>query len=265
MPVQTVTKPVTPEIPRDRWGRPLIVPPGGGNLVPYARASSFADVLEDRSNLEKWKCRMTAHGLALRPELLLAATVTGLDDRSGLNKIVEDAITAAGGGAAASIGTSLHSLTEMWDRGETLPNFPAQYEQDLAAYQAATAQFSMDHIERFVVCDELQIAGTPDRVMAGVIGDLKTGGSDGKWLGKHAPQLAIYAHSQFYDPATGTRTPIDNVNQKEGVIFHAPAGQGRCDLYLLDLVAGWEGVQVAVEVRAWRKRKGLLSPYGIPA
>jgi hypothetical protein len=254
---------LAPEVPRNRWGQPMIVPPGGGKPVAYARASSFTDVLEDRSNLEKWKVRMAVKGLALRPDLLLAATVTSLDERGELNKISEQAIEAAGGGSAASIGTSLHSLTEMLDRGHIPPIVPPQYDAVLAAYMAATKPFTMDHIERFMVCDDLRIAGTPDRVMGGMIGDLKTGGSDAKYLGKHAGQLAIYAHSQFYDPATGERTPIDNVNQEHGVIFHAPAGQGRCDLYEVNLVLGWEAVLLAVKVREWRKTKGLIEPYSL--
>lgn len=261
------------EVPRNRWGQPLITPPDGGKPVPYARASSFGDVLEDSTFLTLWKLRLAVKGLTQRPDLYLAASTTPFEAKSKLNAIASQAIDHADVRKAASIGTSLHSFTEMIDRGDELPAVPAEYEADLAAYRAATSRFAMVHIERFLVCDELQAAGTPDRVMREldvvgdgkhyvandqlVIGDLKTGASS-SYLDKHAVQLAIYAHSCFYDPATGRREPL-TVEQAYGWLYHLPAGQGRCDLYTLDLEAGWEGALLAADVRAWRKRKGILA------
>lgn len=260
------------EIPRDRWGRPLVQPPEGGKPVPYARASSFGDVLDDKTNLAKWQLRMACKGLSIRPELALAAATTPLEEKWKLNKIAEDAIEAAGGSAKATVGTSLHTLTELLDRSEPLPAYPAQYERDLAAYQAATKPFKHHLIEQFVVNDELQVAGTPDRVSEAlerlvfgtwhiepsevVIGDLKTGGHP-DYLGKYAVQLAIYSRSCLYDPATGERSPLPDIYQGLGVVFHMPAGEGRCDLYALDLQAGYEGARLAADVRKWRARKGL--------
>jgi hypothetical protein len=87
---------------------------------------------------------------------------------------------------------------------------------------------------------------------------LKTGASS-SFLDKHAVQLAIYAHSDLYDPATGEREAVD-VAKDYGYIFHVPAGQGTFGLYRLDLEAGWEAAQLAADVRRWRKRKGLAVP-----
>lgn len=272
------------EVPRDRWGRPLIIPPGGGKPVPYNRASSFGDVLDDKTMLEKYLRRMAVKGVTANPELGLAIATTPLDQKGKLDGLVEEAIEKAGGGKKASLGTSLHSLTEAMDKGEELPHVPLEYRADLAAYEETTSVFRHVAIERFVVNDELQVAGTPDRVSevlealtfgapdtpvdvhAGhlLITDLKTGGH-ANYLGKYATQLAIYSRSQFYDPATGERTPIGNVNQHIGVLFHMPAGEGRCDLYALDLQAGWEGALLAAEVRQWRKRKGLAVRQNLAA
>jgi hypothetical protein len=266
------------EIPRDRWGKPLIIPADGGKPVPYYRASSFGDVLDDRSNLEKYLRRMAVKGISLRPELQLAVSTTSLDEKWKLNSLVEQGIEAAGGGRKASIGTSLHTLTEMLDRGEELPAYPAEYGADLAAYETATRMFEHVAIERFVVCDELGVAGTPDRVSVATedlwfqtplkrgfprITDLKTGGN-GDYLGHYAVQLAIYAHSEYYDPESGERTPIEGVSQDWGVIFHMPSGEGRCDLYAMDLVAGWEGALLAADVRKWRRKKGLSVAAATP-
>jgi len=250
------------EIPRDRYGKPLIIPPSGGKPVPYMRASSFAEVIDDRTQLEKWKLRMAVKGLAKQRELLFEAAVTPLTDKGKLNWIAEKAIEAAGGGEKASIGTSLHTLTELLDRGEPLPDVPQEWAADLAAYAATvTPRFRHAHIEEFMVCDELQIAGTPDRLSHEVgfdplvVCDLKTGGN-ANYLGKHAAQLAIYAHSHFYDPATGSRTPVD-VERGYGYVFHLPSGEGNCQVYRVDLEVGWEQVLLAADVRAFRKRKNL--------
>jgi hypothetical protein len=254
----------------------MILPRDGGKPVAYARASSFGDVLEDKTNLEKWKLRKVAKGVANNPHISLAVSAEPEENKSALNKLTEMALDAAGGNRASMTGTSLHQLTEMMDRGERIEFVPPAYQADLAAYEKATAGFEMVHIERFMVCDELQIAGTPDRWFLEFfgyedenggeaqvlrLGDLKTSTSDLKYQGsKFATQLAIYAHSEFYNPSTGERESLpDDVDRNVGVIFHMPAGGGKCDLPEVDLVAGWEGVQLAVDVRKWRKRKGLLT------
>lgn len=52
------------EQPRDRWGRPLIVPVGGGKPEGYKRTTTFIDVLDDKSNLTDWKTRIVVTGVA---------------------------------------------------------------------------------------------------------------------------------------------------------------------------------------------------------
>src|SRR5690606_25497180 len=76
---------------------------------------------------------------------------------------------------------------------------------------------------------------------------------------KIAMQLAVYSRSVLYDPATRERTPLE-VDQDRAIVIHLPAGQGRCELHWVDIAAGWEAVQVATQVRQWRKRRGLLTP-----
>jgi hypothetical protein len=73
-----------------------------------------------------------------------------------------------------------------------------------------------------------------------------------------AVQMAMYANAEYtYDWRTKECTPLPDIDKTRGVILHLPAGQGRLDLYEVDLVAGWEAAQMAMEVRAWRKRKDL--------
>src|SRR5213080_3414844 len=162
------------EVPRQaRTGKPLIAKPGSGapiyegrgkNVKAYFRASKFGEVLEDQTNLTLWKIRMAMHGLAKRPDLYEQVQRTPLTDKVILNRIAEDAIEAAGGAAAANVGTALHTLTEAIDRGEQVGVVPPAYAQDLDAYIETTRRYRMLHIERFMVCDELSVAGTPDRL-----------------------------------------------------------------------------------------------------
>ena len=53
------------EIERDRYGRPLVKPPKGGKSVPYTRATTIANSLDDPAALTAWKMRMAAIGLTL--------------------------------------------------------------------------------------------------------------------------------------------------------------------------------------------------------
>src|SRR4051812_961950 len=195
MTIDIVSPPV--EVPRDRYGRPLVVPNTGGKPVPYTRCTTFVDCLEDKFNLQKWEKRMVALGLADRPDLLLAAAAHR-DDKNKLNEICDNAKEAAKASASATTGTALHALTEQHDRGQTLGVLPADAKADLAAYVAATEPFEHLGIEEFVVHDGFKIGGTFDRLVRyngqTYIADLKTGSVD-FGMGKIAMQLAVYARS----------------------------------------------------------------------
>ena len=259
---------VRPEIERDRYGRPLIVPPGGGKKVAYRRCTTFVGVLEDTYNLSRWQQRMVAAGLADRPDLLLGVAAHR-DDKNKLNQLCEDALEAAKGRAAATTGTAVHALTEIIDRGLDLPVIPDGAAADLAAYRAATAGIEWLDIEAGIVVDELSVHGTPDRIGRLpdgriVIADLKTGDIQYGIL-KVAMQLAVYSRGQRYDHVTGTRTPMpEGLDQDRALVIHLPAGTGRCELVEVDIAAGWEGAQLARQVWAWRARKNLSRPLALP-
>lgn len=245
------------DIPRDRWDRPLIVPPSGGKRVPYQRVTTLAKMLDDQHNLTKWSARMVAIGLADRPDLLLAASAHR-DDKDELNKITEKAKEAAKAGAAATTGTALHTLTERIDRGEELPALPEVYARDLAVYREATAGLQVREIEKFCVNDTLQVGGTTDRIYEidgqRYIADTKTGSRIDYGIGSIAIQLAVYSRAWGYDPQTDERHAL-NVNQQWGIVTHLPSGMGRCTLHWINLEQGWYGAQLAALVRDFRKLK----------
>ncbi len=253
-----------PDVERDRWGRPLIVPADGGTPIPYTRISTLAKTLDSKEGLMEWKQRMVALGIGKRPDLAQLAAVTPADDKRKLRELIDAAMAAAESDKAANTGTVLHSLTEAFDRG-TLDNIPDVHYRDLDAYEQATKGLVMRAIEGFVVNDHLQAAGTFDRLVQlpdgrVVIADLKTGQTENKYPHGVVTQCAIYARSHIYDIPTNTRTgylPDLGVSTDVGLLIHLPAGKGECSLYLLDLQVGWMLAQTAVAVRGVYKKMPL--------
>ena len=243
-------------IERDRWDRPLIIPPKGGKPKAYTRCTTYVKALDDKEGLLAWKSRMTGIGLSQRPDLLLSLQNTAETDKKALDRICEEAANHAGAKSRATIGTSLHGFTERIDRGETIPDL-GQFQPDIEAYKNAITAHGLTPVEMetFVVNDELQVGGTFDRIYSyqGVnyIGDIKTGSTLDYSAGTFAAQLAIYAHSQRYNPQTGERSPLE-VDQNKGIVIHLPAGEGKAQVYFIDLALGWASVGLAGEVRRWR-------------
>jgi LAGLIDADG-like domain len=161
----STTEFVNTEIPRDRYGRPMVLPPGArSKRVAYRRVTTFVGCLEDTYNLMNWKNRQVAYGMGQRKDLVLAAAAADRDDKRKLNEIAEKAAEHATASASATTGTALHALTERVDRGQQLGFVPTEYEADIAAYQKATASIEFTAIEAFRVYDRWQVAGTADRV-----------------------------------------------------------------------------------------------------
>ncbi len=258
----------TVEIARDRWGRPLIVPADGqGKPVPYTRISTLAKALDNKDALMKWKQRQVVYGMGLRPDLVALAKTAKADDKKKLGEIADTAMDAAASDAAANLGTALHSMTEMVDAGADPASFGPEYTADLTAYKEAMAAFTITASELFVVVDEVQAAGTFDRLLGipglgTVVGDVKTGQHEPDYPHGATQQIAAYSRGHLYTPEKLriAHLPSVGVNQEVGLLIHLPAGKGVCNLYLLDLNVGWSLVQTSVAVRAAFKNKPI-TPY----
>lgn len=267
------------DIPRDRWGRPLIIPTDGGKPVPYVRASTMAKALDDQSNLMLWKQRVTAVGLAKSPALLarLAGLVAkhfdpiGGDGKRDLSTLVEEAAEAGGSKDAASMGTGWHALTEAVDAGTPISELLVDdaTQRRMVEYADATAGLEMLDVETFVVNDAVQAAGTFDRLVRlpdgrVVVADLKTGTHDANYPLGVATQIAVYANGLRYDPDTGVRSVLHpDLDLSTGILIHLPQKGEGCRLYRLDLEYGWEAAKLARQVYDVRKWKApqLRSEY----
>lgn len=253
---------------RDQFGRYLIVPEGGGKAVAHTRVTTFRDALDDQYNLTNWKIRTALKGVAERHDLYAAVAAARPDDKKTLDALGQQCLEAGKGSVGANLGSALHAFCERVDLGEEL-TIPKPWDGDVAAYTATLAAHQIgiipEYVEQICVIPDLHLAGTFDRIVnfgtVPVIADLKTGNVEYSFLGT-ATQLACYAHAAtIYNPATCEHTPMPQVRQDVALVIHLPAGTGTCNLWWVDIAAGWEAAQHCKTVRDWRKRKDLAEPW----
>ncbi|MEM7342461.1 MAG: hypothetical protein AAF467_27735 [Actinomycetota bacterium] len=272
VPVDSIA-PVEPKF--DRWGRYLLPDPDGKQRA-YTRATTVAKTLDDTYNLERWKMRQVAYGIGKRADLYAAAASHHPDtDRGKFDKLCESALEVAGSSAGATMGDALHKMTERLDRGDIqLADVPEQMRDLCAAYQRrlTKAGITIDPtgVERLILHDDWQIAGTADRLPlilrdgTRVLGDLKTGKDlSFSWL-SIAQQLAIYAtHTATYDGTT--RGPRVKVDTDRALVIHLPSRGpevGTCRLHWIDIAEGYDAVLTSMETRERRKSaKALATPF----
>jgi hypothetical protein len=268
-----IGQPVSDAVRRDRWGRYQVLPPQGGKVTGYTRATTVAKALDDTSSLMTWNARMTALGLAARADLYGLLTAADPDDRKTIDGICKRASEAGGATVRRDLGTAIHAMLE---QSYTNPNYqaPPQYAADVAAVHQALADAGArvlpEYVERMVVLDAYEIAGTCDGVLE--IGgerflfDNKTGSLTSLKFGNlaWAIQMAIYAHADALytqgvaaDGSQDIREPMPAVSRERAVIIHIEPGSAHCTLHWVDLTAGFEALQVAMQVRQFRKVKPL--------
>lgn len=264
------------ECPLDRWKRYLAPAPGETDPIPWTRVTSASGACDDGFGVTDWKVRTTALGFAqskiLFGELCTLVPEDGAQpDKAKLDDLCEKAKALAGGDDAKDNGNILHAFSERVDKGQK-PYIPPPYDDDIAAYRSKLDQLEIrtvpEYVERYIQIPGLSepVMGKGDRfVWFGStlkIADLKCGTlADYSWM-KIAAQLAFYSRGQaLYNARTKSHEPMPEVDQDVGLVFHVPAGQARCDVWFVDLAAGWEIAKLCLQVRAWRKRKDLAEPW----
>lgn len=252
------------DVPRDRWGRPLI------DGKPYTRASTLAKALDDTSNLMAWKARKVAEGMGQAADLVaLAATSRG--DKKVLDDVVERAMDRAGAGGGRDIGTGIHAATEMLDAGEDITKLPTDLQRDALAFQDCYAGLGLTPVlaETFVVNRHLQTAGTFDRLMMDrdgdtIITDLKSIAPEkdaeyaAQWSGlAWSIQLATYALGCPWTAATGvvswTDWDVPPPRVDKGIVWVVRRGEGDVTPVWVDLTVGLRAANLCADVRAIRK------------
>lgn len=257
-----------PEPDRDRYGRYLITSDGHKKPVPHTRATTVASCLDSRYTLEAWGKRQVLIGAARRSDVIARAATANPEDKQLLDQLVTTCEAAATTDAKSNVGSAIHAGCELADLGQP-HNLPAPYDADVTAWQNTCREAQLviipELIEQVCVLADHQIAGTFDRVVElgnhRYILDLKTGSVDYS-MGKNSIQLGIYAHANtIYDPASRTHRPMPKVDQDLALIAHLPAGKARCQLYWLDIKAGWEAFEHCMFTRAWQRRSDLAKAW----
>lgn len=272
-----------PEPKRDQWDRALLLDPDG-NRMPYTRVSTIAKALDAGFGLEDWRLRCAAVGLKLRPDLWsLACSIRDPEgvDKPEMTRIVREAAQAGDVKKAANEGTARHKFTEQVEQGAdpaTLVMTDA-VRRDVEAYFRELDRLGLrvvpEYTELHMVREGfdyqgLGVSGTMDCAVRDALevvqapllwpADKKTSQSVKYSLMAWTIQLAVYANMEaVYDVATDTRSPVPRMRTDVGLLLWLPTGAGRCEVHELDLVAGWEMAQLAVEVRRarWRGARDL--------
>lgn len=269
----------------DRWNRYKLPDPENmaGGPVPWTRVTTLASAIDDMYNLQQWQMRMVAHGIGKRADLYAMAAVLDPDsDKKELQEICTDALKAAGADEGRHLGTALHGFTQRYDigrlagraRSELLAEVPVEWRAHVERYADLMVEHALDvepdSIEALVVNKVSNTAGRIDRrVRRGMykshILDLKTEKGDFEYSARRiCVQLWCYATSPWqWDPATRTYSaPRSQVDTETAYVLHLPATEhpDRAALWTVDLRPGADAVRLAIDVRAWRQRKGLMSP-----
>ena len=257
-------------------GRYKLPDPDTGKDALFTRVSNIAKVLEDTYHLDLWKDRMLAKGLAMRPDLVMLAGATPLDEKWKFsNDIVRPARDTAGGSQGANHGTAFHSLTEIVDRGEAVPQGTHLdnvkrldlYRRSLNDHRLAVIPEWMERVvlnrehrlvgrtDRALIARDMSLLGEPSTGYGYVIGDVKSQKSMDFGCMSIAMQLAIYAHADLVwnEDAGRWEEPDIELNRDVAVVMHVPSDRVAADIHVIDIARGWELVQVAMEVRAARK------------
>lgn len=251
--------------PRDRWGRPII----GGRA--YTRASSLGKFVESEEALVKWKLRMALIGVTSDAIAVDEVRALTPDDKAELNRLVDEALDRAKAGDAARRGTLMHTATEKFDLGLEAA-FSDETEEFVACYDALLRAHHLTPLaaELFVVDEELQVAGSLDRLLQGprkaVIGDLKSSGVTApRYSGiSWATQIGgVYAHARPYCHERGLLEWADldlpEPSKDVAVVMHVPAAEPqRAGLYRVDVKKGRELARLACAVRDARTQNNLI-------
>jgi hypothetical protein len=235
--------------------------------------STLSSVPDDKFQLEQWKRRMTAIGIAynddLRDEVLAIHSKQAVaTEQRGLNEVVDEAIDRAGANLAAERGSADHAVTEKHDKGEAFEetaHLTALRWKGLLEY----AGIDVEYTERTVVYPDRLICGRFDRLGRRradgrlVTLDLKTGSSAVRYPHSVAVQLALYANAPLLagewegaDGDTDVFTPLPaDLDKTTGYMMYVPP-EGEAALYAVNLRAGWKCVEeVVFPTLDWRTRK----------
>lgn len=268
----------------------------GGNWVPSGimSATNLAGAIVDARELAVWLINQGMIGTAMRPELyerqvfaVNSAIVAGanmLDLRKSdagralieaLGQIHEDAKTAAGGSAAAIMGTNRHDVWEARAKTGLLLGTP-QINVEIETLEALLKKHGLVRVpglqERVVRNTELRASGRLDDVLMSertgrmFLADLKTKRKPFySWLEAWIQQ-AVYAGAEWmldgpnheYVPG-----PLHHVDQEQAILLRMPSDGSPPFLSRVDLALGRKWALLARDVVDARSEARSVSTFAL--
>lgn len=256
-------------------GNRYTLPDDDGNPVVWNGATTLAAELDNPYALQQWQMRQVAWGIGLRPDLMaLAGSVTdpkSADDKATLRKVVADALAAASTEQGANHGTALHNIYYKIDTGTPMSEVPSYFHADIVARQQELALHGIiilpEYRERVIRCAIYGCAGRLDGIGKLADGSLvliddKSEEDPERYSHAKTVQMGIYANAgKLMNYDTNRLESMPDVRKDLGLVIHTRPGSGKCTVYRVDIARGWAAARIAVELREWRKAKGLVAPY----
>jgi hypothetical protein len=259
----------------DRYNRYLLDVDGTGRTA-FTRATTLAKTLDDEYHLGEWKARCIARGVALRDDLRARAAATPVNDKRVWSEIIKEAEVINGGGVKRNLGSAFHEFHERAPKmsGAEFQAQPLEIKATYAKYHAALQQCGIVEImtEVTVANTKIGTAGKVDgiaRLKDGrlVIIDRKSGRIT-EYPHSAAVQLAIYANADViitYDEnGAAVRHPMPDVDKHTAIVIDVTIGDentANVAVYELDIWSGWAAALLAANVRRWRNRRDLITPF----
>lgn len=239
--------------------------------------SSAAKLAQNDYQITQWIKRMVATGVALDPNLRENIAVH-LDNKEMMNRLAEEALSAARARDAADRGTQMHHVMEMVLLGREDRLLTDQQRRDAELLKRTLDRHKLTPvpglIEQFVVWPEYKIAGRFDAVLekpdgTKILTDLKSSANAVRYPHSTAVQLALYARAPYVstqiDHRTSARTG-DECVMREWSTMPATLDLDRAyvllvepdstegDVYQLDINHGWHAAERIMQIIDWRRQ-----------
>jgi hypothetical protein len=297
-PFMTSDSPGVDERPLIRAGRyrmpELIINPdgtigtGGQKKGGRQRVTTLVKAIADARALDLWHQRQLLVGIVRRPELydLLCATVATTPDPADLKKALDElaprVLAASGAEEGAGLGTAFHGFTEAQDLG--LMHYARQiWHGKLRNYSEGMADQGLEvdpeYIERVIVCERYNAAGTFDRLLwdtaHGVyrVGDLKSQKKFWTWLEIAAQMAAYQLADAIWDRRKLCFVEMPKVAEDHAVVVWMPithpdaldgGSPDGVDFFNVDLERGREALELCFRVDRMRSEaKGRHQTWGL--
>lgn len=262
-----------PNRPPIKGGRYFLPHPVTGAPQRFTRATTVSGILDDTTQLDKWKMRNVVKGLVLQPALIgRVTTATGFAEDHVLNMVAEDASIAAGSLTDAERGTAVHAWLEYIDDGTlTIPELPEVFQPHATNYRRVLAERGVvavpSMIERIVWHPDGYV-GTLDRIYeladgTWCLGDVKTSKTLKYGYLSFAVQLAIYRDATHMLSEDCTRwEPMPVLREDFALLAHIPSNDpSTASLPTFDMRAGRAALAVATRALHMRRQADKVIPY----